>query len=166
MRTFITRRRLGLAAFGGLATAALAPGAAHAEGSGGHSQARLRRNKRTAVAFYELAFNEGKPREAVDRFAGPEYIQHNPLFADGTDAFIAAVTDFKEANPELHVDIRTVIAEGDRVLTHSLLTLNPDDLGMVAADIFRINPRTGRIVEHWDVVQPFPEESVNDHPMF
>jgi predicted SnoaL-like aldol condensation-catalyzing enzyme len=166
MRTFITRRRLGLAALGGLATAALAPDAAYAEGSGGHSRAQLRRNKRNVVAFYELAFNEGRPEEAVARYAGPEYIQHNPLFADGTEAFIEAVTALTEANPEVHVDIRTVFAEGDRVLTHSLLTLNPDDLGLVAADIFRIDRHTGRIVEHWDVVQPFPTESVNDHPMF
>jgi predicted SnoaL-like aldol condensation-catalyzing enzyme len=91
-----------------------------------------------------------RPREAVERFAGPVYIQHNPLFADGTDAFIAAVTAFTEQNPQLHVDIRTVIAEGDRVLTHSLLTLSPADRGTVAADIFRLD--RCRIVEHWDVV--------------
>jgi predicted SnoaL-like aldol condensation-catalyzing enzyme len=166
MRTFITRRRLGLAAISGVTAAALTPGTAHADRSPGHGQAYLRRNKRTVVAFYELAFNEKKPREAVARYAGPIYIQHNPLFADGTDAFIAAVTAFTTANPEVHVDIRTVIAEGDRVLTHSLLTLNPADRGTVSADIFRIDRRSGRIVEHWDVVQPFPATSVNDHPMF
>jgi predicted SnoaL-like aldol condensation-catalyzing enzyme len=50
------------------------------------------------------------------------------------------------------------------VITHSLITLNPDDLGVVAMDMFRL--ARGKIVEHWDVVQPFPESSVNDHPMF
>lgn len=180
-RAFITRRHLAAAALTGIASAAattLVP-AARADQAGqadqaaraGHgdpaarlSRARLERNKRTAVAFYDLAFNKKRPREAVERYAGPVYIQHNPLFADGTDAFIAAVTAFTEQNPQLHVDIRTVIAEGDRVLTHSLLTLSPADRGTVAADIFRLE--RGRIVEHWDVVQPFPETSVNDHPMF
>jgi predicted SnoaL-like aldol condensation-catalyzing enzyme len=168
MRTFVTRRRLAVAALTGLASTALTPSTATAADRDGaaasRSRARLERNKRTAVAFYELAFNEKRPAEAVRRYAGPIYIQHNPLFADGTDAFIAAVTAFTEQNPQLHVDIRTVIAEGDRVLTHSLITLSPDDLGTVAADIFRLD--RGRIVEHWDVVQPFPETSVNDHPMF
>jgi predicted SnoaL-like aldol condensation-catalyzing enzyme len=175
-RTYITRRRLAVAALTGVASTALAPATARADQAGrdgtghgaangtAHGRARLERNKRIAVAFYDLAFNQKRPREAVERFAGPVYIQHNPLFADGTDAFIAAVTAFTEQNPQLHVDIRTVIAEGDRVLTHSLVTLSPTDRGTVAADIFRLD--RGRVVEHWDVLQAFPETSVNDHPMF
>ncbi|HEX6471252.1 MAG TPA: nuclear transport factor 2 family protein [Streptosporangiaceae bacterium] len=164
MRTSISRRRLGLAALTGftgltgVASTAFAP-AAHAGRIG-----RLERNKRTVVAFYTLAFNGKRAQEAVNRYAGPQYIQHNPLFADGTKAFVDAVTAFTTQNPQVHVDIRTVIAEGDRVLTHSLITLNPSDRGTVAADIFRLE--RGRIVEHWDVVQAFPETSVNDHPMF
>jgi predicted SnoaL-like aldol condensation-catalyzing enzyme len=31
-------------------------------------------------------------------------------------------------------------------------------------DIFRIENE--KLVEHWDVVQPIPEKSVNKHPMF
>jgi predicted SnoaL-like aldol condensation-catalyzing enzyme len=164
MREFITRRRLGLAAMGGVTTALLTPGIAGADGAHGVSQGQLRRNKQTAVAFYDLAFNRKEPREAVERYVGPVYIQHNPLFADGAEAFINAVTAFTQANPALHVDIRTVLADADRVMTHSLITLNPDDLGVVAMDMFRL--ARGKIVEHWDVVQPFPESSVNDHPMF
>jgi predicted SnoaL-like aldol condensation-catalyzing enzyme len=160
MREFLTRRRLGLAAMGGVTAALLSPGIAQADGAHG----QLRRNKRIAVAFYDLAFNRKDPVEAVRRYMGPVYIQHNPLFADGAEAFINAVTAFTQANPRLRVDIRTVLADADRVITHSLITLNPDDLGVVAMDMFRLE--RGRIVEHWDVVQPFPEESVNDHPMF
>jgi predicted SnoaL-like aldol condensation-catalyzing enzyme len=159
MREFITRRRVGLAAMGGVTTALLTPGIARADGQG-----QLRRNKQTAVAFYDLAFNQKRPREAVERYLGPVYIQHNPLFADGAEAFINAVTAFTAANPQLHVDIRTVLADADRVMTHSLITLNPNDRGVVAMDMFRLE--RGKIVEHWDVVQPFPESSVNDHPMF
>lgn len=166
MRTFITRRRLGVAALTGLATTALAPATARADEAGhaDHGAAHLRRNKQTVVEFYTLAFNGKRPAEAVRRYVGPVYIQHNPLFADGPDAFIAAVTAFTTDNPQVNVDIRTVFAEGDRVLTHSLLTLNPTDRGTVAADIFRLD--RGKIVEHWDVVQPFPETSANPHPMF
>jgi predicted SnoaL-like aldol condensation-catalyzing enzyme len=40
----------------------------------------------------------------------------------------------------------------------------PDDPGTVAADFFRLE--NGKVVEHWDVLQPFPEESANPHPMF
>ena len=48
----------------------------------------LDRNKRNAVAFYDLAFNRCQPREAVARYAGTAYIQHNPGVADGKQAFI------------------------------------------------------------------------------
>ena len=69
-----------------------------------------------------------------------------------------------KAFPEVSVDIRRVLADGDIVVTHSLLKFTPDDLGTVAADFFRLE--NGKVVEHWDVLQPFPEESANEHPMF
>jgi predicted SnoaL-like aldol condensation-catalyzing enzyme len=119
-------------------------------------------NKRAVVSYYELAFNEHKPREAVEQYLGSEYIQHNPQAPDGPEAFI----EFVEAFPEAHVDIRRVMGDGDIVVTHSLITFNAqDDRGTVAADLFRLDD-DGKIVEHWDVLQPFPEESANAHPMF
>jgi predicted SnoaL-like aldol condensation-catalyzing enzyme len=57
-----------------------------------------------------------------------------------------------------------VIAEGDLVMTHGLIPTSPEDRGMAAADIFRLED--GKIVEHWDVVQPVPETSANDNTMF
>jgi predicted SnoaL-like aldol condensation-catalyzing enzyme len=122
--------------------------------------ADLERNKHTVVEFYELAFNGKQPEQAVERYVGKEYIQHNPQAPDGPEAFIGFVRAF----PEASVDIRRVVAEGDTVVTHSLLKFTPDDRGTVAADLFRLED--GKVVEHWDVLQPFPEESANPHPMF
>jgi predicted SnoaL-like aldol condensation-catalyzing enzyme len=117
-------------------------------------------NKRTVVEFYELAFNGKEPEQAVQKYVGPEYIQHNPQAPDGPEAFIGFVRAF----PQASVDIRRVFADGDIVITHSLLKFTPDDPGTVAADFFRLED--GKVVEHWDVLQPFPEESANPHPMF
>lgn len=122
--------------------------------------ANLEENKRTVVEFYELAFNGKQPEQAVERYVGSEYIQHNPQAPDGAEAFIGFVKAFPEAN----VDIRRVVAEGDIVVTHSMLKFTPDDRGTVAVDLFRLDG--GKVVEHWDVLQPFPEESANPHPMF
>lgn len=122
--------------------------------------ADLERNKQTVVEFYELAFNGKQPEQAVEKYVGNEYIQHNPQAPDGPEAFIG----FVKAFPEASVDIRRVIAEGDIVVTHSLLKFTPDDSGTVAVDLFRLEE--GKVVEHWDVLQPFPEESANPHPMF
>lgn len=123
--------------------------------------ANLEENKRTVVEFYELAFNGKQPEQAVEKYVGKEYIQHNPQAPDGTEAFIG----FVKAFPEARVDIRRVIAEEDIVATHSLLKFTPDDAGTVAVDLFRLD-EDGKVVEHWDVLQPFPEESANSHPMF
>jgi predicted SnoaL-like aldol condensation-catalyzing enzyme len=118
-------------------------------------------NQKAVVGFYELAFNGKEPERAVERYVGSEYIQHNPQAPDGPEAFIAFVRAF----PEAHVDIRRVFSDGDIVVTHSLLTFSPGDQGTVAADFFRLDV-DGKIVEHWDVLQPFPQESANEHPMF
>jgi predicted SnoaL-like aldol condensation-catalyzing enzyme len=42
-------------------------------------------NKQTAVAFYQLMFNDCRPAEAISLYAGETYIQHNPHVADGKD---------------------------------------------------------------------------------
>ena len=122
--------------------------------------ADLEQNKRTAVEFYELAFNGKEPEQAVERYVGPRYVQHNPQAPDGPEAFIGFVRAF----PKASVDIRRVFADGDIVITHSLLKFTPDDLGTVAVDFFRLED--GKVVEHWDVLQPWPVESKNEHPMF
>lgn len=71
------------------------------------------------------------------------------LFSPFIEGYIAA-------NPELHIDIRHIIAEGDIAVTHSRLTLNPKDRGMAIADIFRVE--NSKFVEHRDVIQPYPKK--------
>ena len=44
-------------------------------------------NKRNAIDFYRTAYL-GDPAQAVARYVGAEYIQHNPAVADGDQAFI------------------------------------------------------------------------------
>jgi predicted SnoaL-like aldol condensation-catalyzing enzyme len=50
------------------------------------------------------------------------------------------------------------------VAAHSLLKTSPDDRGTAAADFFRFE--NGKIVEHWNVLQPVPETANNDNSMF
>jgi predicted SnoaL-like aldol condensation-catalyzing enzyme len=115
-------------------------------------------------SFYEEAFNQGDPDGAVERHIGGRYTQHNPQAADGPEAFIGFVKWYRGEFPELHVDIKRMIAEGDLVVTHSHLTTSPQDRGTAAVDIFRVE--NGKVVEHWDVVQPVPEQAANSNTMF
>jgi predicted SnoaL-like aldol condensation-catalyzing enzyme len=126
----------------------------------------LERNKRNVVAYYTTAFNDKDPRRAVRLYGGDEYIQHNPLAANGFDAFIAFVESFTTAFPDAHIDIRRVFAECDFVITHSLATgADPvyTPLGTKLVDIFRVDAR-GKVVEHWDVSAAISPTSANGNP--
>jgi predicted SnoaL-like aldol condensation-catalyzing enzyme len=126
--------------------------------------ADLEENKRLVRSFYEEAFNGGDPEGAVERYVGDRYIQHNPQAADGPEAFIGFVKWYRGQFPQLHVEIKRMIAEDGLVMTHSLLTTSPEDRGTAAADIFRVE--NGKVVEHWDVLQPVSEHAANDNTMF
>src|SRR5262245_13045457 len=131
-----------------------------------HGNALLERNKRNVVAYYTTAFNDKNPELAVELYGGDRYIQHNPLAANGFQAFIDFVNTFTAAFPELHIDIRRVVAECDLVVTHGLLTgADPvfTELGSKVVDIFRLDAN-GKVVEHWDVLSPISATSANGNP--
>ena len=121
-------------------------------------------NKQTVIAYLNTAFNEKRPAEAVEKYGGSHYIQHNPEAPDGFEAFVQFVGGFLEQFPQLSFDIKRAVAEGDMVVTHSLLKTSPEDRGTAVADFFRLED--GKVVEHWDVLQPIPESAANEHPMF
>jgi predicted SnoaL-like aldol condensation-catalyzing enzyme len=84
----------------------------------------LDRNKQVVVDYYQAALS-GDPEKAVSDHVGSRYIQHNPDAADGPEAFIGFVRWLRGEYPNLRLDIKRVIAEGDMVVTHSHLDLEP-----------------------------------------
>lgn len=120
-------------------------------------------NKAIAVAFFTQAFVEQKPREAFNRYINPnKYIQHNPNVGDGRDTALPMIESFQ--NPANKTTIHKVLADGDLVMIHYKLEM-PNGMKMAIMDMFRLE--NGLIVEHWDLMQVFPESTPNNpHPFF
>lgn len=102
--------------------------------------------------------------EAVRTFFSPDYVDHNhDTPGNNLAGMVKLLNDmgFTEDNPndrDLTLTVDHVISEGDLVMIHQHIE-EPGNPTLVFMDIFRV--ADGLIVEHWDVIQPIPENPVN-----
>jgi predicted SnoaL-like aldol condensation-catalyzing enzyme len=81
------------------------------------------------------------------------YIQHNPMVADGLEGFGAFMAQMAEKGITMdYAELHQVIGEGNFVLTMSEGALGGAPTSFY--DLFRVED--GLIVEHWDVIAPMP----------
>lgn len=123
----------------------------------------LQKNKENAISFYKIAYL-GNPREAVKKYVGDDYIQHNPAVGNGKEAFIAYFDEMHRDYPNKQITFVRAIAEDDLVALHTHQQW-PENDQYVTMDFFRFD-ENGKIVEHWDSIQQIPEVSLNENSMY
>lgn len=120
-------------------------------------------NKANAIAFYKTAYL-GSPKEAIAKYVGEEYIQHNPAVANGTAGFIEYFERMKNEYPQKSIEFVRCIAEGNLVALHTH-QIWPENDEYVTMDFFRFDDN-GKICEHWDAIQQIPKSSENNNKMY
>lgn len=120
-------------------------------------------NRRIVEDFARIFYAEKDVKRAFETYVAPDYIQHNPGIADGRAAAVAALAPMF-ARPDSRFDVKRILVDGDLAVIHLHGRGDASTAGAAVADIYRLSD--GKIVEHWDIIQPMPTSSANPHPMF
>ncbi|MFB9262105.1 nuclear transport factor 2 family protein [Bradyrhizobium erythrophlei] len=131
--------------------------------SAASSEAQQEANRKAVLAFYEKGLNQ-KDADAALAYVGDRYVQHNPNAADGSEGFRKFIAFLRDKFPNSHSEIKRSFVDGDHVILHVHAVREPGTRGTAIVDIFKLE--NGKIVEHWDVAQPIPENPANGNTMF
>ncbi|MGY4230888.1 putative SnoaL-like aldol condensation-catalyzing enzyme [Bradyrhizobium sp. USDA 4503] len=145
------------------AVAALLLALASSSAMAAASEAQQEANRKAVLAFYEKGLNQ-KDADAALAYVGNRYVQHNPGAADGPEGFRKFIGFLREKFPNSHSEIKRSFVDGDYVILHVHAVRDPGTRGNAIIDIFKLED--GKIVEHWDVAQPIPENPANSNTMF
>jgi len=120
-------------------------------------------NRAVVTDFARLFYDERDVKDAFEKYVSTDYTQHNPNIPDGRDAAIAALAPMF-SREGASFDVKRIIVDGDMAVIHLHGRTDPATKGGAVADIFRL--KDGKIVEHWDILQPIADKTINPHPYF
>ena len=120
-------------------------------------------NRASFEQFVDIFYRRKRVGEAFAFLVSDAYRQHNPTIPDGPAAAVEALTPKFDGSPDARFEVQRSLVDGDLARVH-VRASRPGSPDAAVADIYRFE--NGRIVEHWDVLQPVPADPVHDHPMF
>ena len=121
------------------------------------------RNRAVITAFAQQFYGARDVRGAFEKYVAPGYIQHNANILDGREPAIAALEPMFKAEGS-RFEIKRIVVDGDMAVIHLHGRAGASGNGGTVADIYRL--KYGKIVEHWDILQPIADKTVNPHPYF
>jgi predicted SnoaL-like aldol condensation-catalyzing enzyme len=120
-------------------------------------------NKALIKEFMETIFLQGQFDKMNNFFQGDHYIQHNPMLADGVSGLFKGLEAMQQKGITVEFQqVHQILGEGNFVLALSEGKFN----GKATAfyDLFRLE--SGKIAEHWDVLQEVPATMAHGNGMF
>lgn len=117
-----------------------------------------------AMNLYMEGIRDGKVREAVTKYTGARYTQHSTGVKDGIEGFVAFFEPFLARTPVRDIRVVRAIVDGQYVFVHAYQSLNNGAAKWVTTDMFDTDENE-KIIEHWDVIAAYKEETVSGHSM-
>lgn len=106
----------------------------------------------------------GNAREAVHRYTGHRYTQHSTGVGDGAEGFLEFFEPFVARNPKRDIEIKRIFEDGPWVFCSAYQSLNDGAAKWVTMDFFYTGPN-GLILEHWDTIAPYVENTASGNDM-
>ncbi len=106
-------------------------------------------NKALVASFVDDVLVHHRAERIVD-YVGEGYIQHNPLVPDGIEAFQNFVAG--SGKEMIYRNVFKIIGQGNLVMVYSHVFFGQE---LAVFDLLRVED--GKIVEHWDNMEPLPD---------
>ena len=119
--------------------------------------------KQAATEFLRLVAS-GHVRDAYHQYISPDFRHHNPFFRGDAQSLMVAMEENAAQNPNKQLEVQHVLEDGALVAVHAKVTHKPGDPGSALVHIFKF--QGDLVTELWDIGQPVPERSPNQHGMF
>lgn len=121
--------------------------------------------------FFKLLYVDHDFIKAMRTHTAPSFVEHNPDLPNDPEDQAKFFEERHAADPEFFAtekDWNTRFVHkftvGNYLIVHYFMSVGPTDRGRMFADFWRW--QDDKIVEHWDVVQPVPVETVSGNPMW
>ena len=121
--------------------------------------------------FVHMFFVQHNVTAALNKYAAPDLIQHNPDIENGGDGDLKFFAARRKRDPshfqpesQWRDSVDHFLVDHDLFAVHHHVYTSATDRGRVFLDLYRVV--NGRIVEHWDIIQPVPDASKNSNTMW
>ena len=108
--------------------------------------------------------SKGESRKAFKLHVDKNFKHHNPYFKGDANSLMIAMEEGSKTTPNKIFEVKNIIEDKNLVSVHSYIQQAENNMEIAVVHILKFNK--DKIVEAWDIIQPFPENIVNENGMF